>query len=436
MKKNLLLSLLLVALLVLTYFIQEKRVNNEYEAALIEGKVLQKEITQLKLPHLEAVKKEGSWWHQDQLLSHNDFKQIETRLNQLKAVKSIEGKWDQIAEDPLNFEVNNEPWSLGQLSLDKSSFYLKSGEKINLAFIDGQGSSLGTSAEEIEIAKLNELKSLLSQNRDELMEKQLFRYYPNLNPQIVRVNTQGNLPFKISLKENTTSPPPIEGVKVYPSLASNFLSLLTQIMIQEEIPYSDKLKVKKLSEIVMINADGSETVWSVWLRSQKKADAILLDEKNQRAFLMVGGSLKVFFVGLQGYWDKKVIPPKDFKSFDRLSTTLTQGERSAEVTVLNREPLDFEAANFKVKRGHMSDLFYFIFNLGSRDQADRVSQLTKSERKQLLSGNHLRVEVMGQELLFWRKPHELIVVNLTQGFKSHFTVTSETFRANFEDVLE
>jgi hypothetical protein len=436
MKKNLLLSLFLVALLVLTYFIQEKRVNNEYEAALVEGKVLQEEITQLKLPYLEAVKREGSWWHEGQLLSHNDFKQIETRLNQLKAVKTIEGNWNQIAEEPLAFEVNKAPWALGQLSLDKSSFYLKSGDKISLAFIDGEGSSLGTSAEAIEIAKLNELKTLLTQNLNELIEKQLFRYYPKLNPQIVKMNTEGSLPFEINLKANTTNPSPIEGVKVYPSLASNFLSLLTQIMIEEEIPYSEKLKVKKLSQIVMLNADGSETEWEVWLRSQEKADAALLDEKNKRAFLMVGGSLKVFFVGLQGYWDKKVIPPQAFKSFDRLSTTLSQGERSAVVTVLNREPLDFEVEKFKVKRGHMSDLFYFVFNLGSRDQADRVSQLTKSERKQLLSGNHLRMEVMGQELLFWRKEHELIVVNLTQGFKAHFTVSGETFRANFEDVLE
>jgi len=43
---------------------------------------------------------------------------------------------------------------------------------------------------------------------------------------------------------------------------------------------------------------------------------------------------------------------------------------------------------------------------------------------------------MGQELLFWRKQDELIVVNFTQGFKAHFFVTQESFRASFEDVLK
>jgi hypothetical protein len=43
---------------------------------------------------------------------------------------------------------------------------------------------------------------------------------------------------------------------------------------------------------------------------------------------------------------------------------------------------------------------------------------------------------MGQELLFWRKKDELILVNLTQGFKAHFLVTQQSFRATFEDVIK
>jgi hypothetical protein len=43
---------------------------------------------------------------------------------------------------------------------------------------------------------------------------------------------------------------------------------------------------------------------------------------------------------------------------------------------------------------------------------------------------------MNQELLIWRKTEELIVANLTQGFKAHFTLLDEKFRGRFEDVLK
>jgi hypothetical protein len=84
----------------------------------------------------------------------------------------------------------------------------------------------------------------------------------------------------------------------------------------------------------------------------------------------------------------------------------------------------------------MEQLIQLIFNLGPKDQADRVSPLSASEKKQVLSEEHLRIEAMGQELLLWRKAEELIVVNLTQGFKAHFTVLDENFRGTFEDVLK
>ena len=84
----------------------------------------------------------------------------------------------------------------------------------------------------------------------------------------------------------------------------------------------------------------------------------------------------------------------------------------------------------------MEEIIQIIFNLGPKEQANRVSILSNSERKQLLSGNHLRIEVMGQELILWRKIEELIVANLSQDFKAHFSIVDENFRGTFEDVLK
>lgn len=42
----------------------------------------------------------------------------------------------------------------------------------------------------------------------------------------------------------------------------------------------------------MIGHKGEEILWELWLRNKDSADAVILDAKNKKAFLMVGGTLK------------------------------------------------------------------------------------------------------------------------------------------------
>lgn len=436
MKKNFILTGILVVLLVVTYFAQEKRVEKDFVESLTKGRLLQEEITQLKLPHLDAVKKDGQWWQGEQLLSHNALKQIETKLAEIKEIKTVEGEWASFFSDPIKLEVNGVPWAIGDLSLDKRSFYVSKGEKISLAVVDGEAQSLATSEAELEQRRVSELKALLTRPYESFKEVQLFRYFPDLPLEKVTVNSEGLVPFELDLARDETLPPPIQGISVHQNLKDKFRSLLTQATIREELPYSDKLKMHKMGGVTFLNKEGKELTWELWLRSKNSADAVLIVPQHKRAFHMVGGTLRIFFVQLQDYWDKKVIPPEDFKAFDELKVELVQGEKSAVVTVKNKEPLEFSSTTHKVKPGSMQDLFQYVFNLNLQDQADRVSQLSKSERKQLLSEEHLRLSVMGQELLCWQKTQELIVVNLTQGFKAHFILQNENFRARFEDVIE
>lgn len=435
MKNNLYLFLGLIFLLVLTYFFQEKRVERDYHEALTEGRLLQKEITSLKLPDLEAVKKKGQWWSEDQLLSHNTFKLLEKKLSEVKKVKKVEGDWDKFFPHPFEFEVNGQQWTIGDMSLDKESFYIGVDKNIYLAVIEGESRQLTSNEDEIAALKLNELISALSKSKEELKEKQLFRYYPELPLKRILINTQGNLSFELNLEDNTTLPPPIKGISVHKDLMGKFFSLLSQITLKQEVPFKKDLAQQKIAEMSFLE-DGKKIVWELWIKNKSSADAIIIDPENKRAFSLVGGTLKPFFIHLQDYWDKKVIPPEDFKNFTRLESTFIEGNKKETVVIINREPLAFEARKYKVAPEKMNELMSFLFNLGSKDQGSRVSLLSTSERKQLLSEDHLRVNLMGQDLLIWRKADELIVVNLTQGFKVHFLLLAENTPSSFEDVLK
>jgi hypothetical protein len=435
MKKNIILFGIFISLMIATYFFQEKRVNKEYSNAKTQDRLVTEDITHLMLPHVEAVKRDNGWWDNDQLLSFNSFNQIIRKLAEIKKIKSINGEWATYFPNPFIFEINHTKWTIGDLSLDRQAFYISRNDEIFLAEIDGESVQLTRDPNEIAAIKLNELVSALSKSKKNLIENQLFRFYPKLPLDRVVLEVDGSLPFELNLTKNTTLPPPIVGVYPHKDMRGKFFSLLTQMNIKEEIPYSEKTKFKKLGSIQFFS-EKSQVTWELWLKSKNSADAIIMDSVNKRSFLMVGGTLKLFFVRLQDYWDKKVIPQKDFVSFTRLEANFIQGNKKAQVTILNREPLAFEVTGFKVQQEKMEQLVQFLFNLGPKDQADRVSLLAKTEKMQLLSEEHLRVEVMGQELILWRKQQELIVVNLTQGFKAHFNLLNENFRGTFEDVLK
>lgn len=436
MKRNLMLFGVFLFLLLGTYLFQELKTVEDYKEALVADRLVDFEVNHLKFPGgIDAFKKNGQWWEGEQLLSHNTFKLIEKKLIEIKKIKEIQGEWSAYFPNPFSFEINHVKWTIGDLSLDKQAFYIAQGNKIYLAVIEGESVQLTHSSEEIASIKLNELVSALSTPKEKLKELQFFRYYPELPLERIVITVEGSLPFELDLKSNQTLPPPFKGVFVHKDLKGKFFSMLTQINIKGQIDYSEKIKFKKLADIRLMK-DSKELIWELWLRNKDSADSVIIDPLNKKAFQMVGGTLKLFFVRLQDYWDKKVIPAKDFVSFSRLSAKFYQGQEMASITILNREPLEFESKKYKVNQLKMEQLIHYIFNLGPNDQADRVSPLSLTEKKQILSGNHLRVELMNQELILWKKTEELIVVNLTQGFKAHFNLLDDKFLGTFEDVLK
>lgn len=436
MKKNLGLLGVLVVLLLGTYIFHEKKLEKSFLDSFTKDRLIaQDDIKKLVFMGISAEKKDGQWFASDLLLSHNKMKVIELKISQVKKLKDIEGDEANYFTQKLPFEVNGEKWALGDMTLDKQGFYISRNHKIMIATIEGENAELTDDPKKLSMLKYDELRAGLTAEIGELVENQLFRYYPKLPNDSVTIETDGRPAYELDLKNDKTLPPPIGGISVHDKLADKFRSLLTQITIKKEVPFDENLKFSKVGQLIF--AEGSKKVkWELWLKGDNSADSYVVDNENKKAFLMIGGTLKVFFIQVQDYWDKKVIPPSEFENFTRLIATFTQGSKTAQVTILNREPLAFETQGFKVDDFKMNILLQYVFNLSEKDQADRVSPLSKSERKEVLSGNHLRLDLMDQELLFWRKQQELIVVNLTQGFKAHFLIADESFRATFEDVLK
>ena len=436
MKKNLYLLGTLIVLLIGTYLFQELRSNKVFEESLVKDHLIKaSELKTLSFGDVKAIKKETQWWAGDKLLSANVMKELEKRIGQVKKIKNIEGEKKSFFSNPIKVEVNGEEWLIGELTLDRQGFYLARGDEVMIAVSEGEGQELTDAPGKVAEVKLEELKKGLSFKIKDLNETQLFRYYPKLPLGTVAIESDGRPSYELDLVNNKTLPPPIYGIVTQTRMVEKFTSLLTQMTIVKEVPFAEVKKFSKLGSLVLSN-DFEKVRWELWLNSKNSAESFILDSDKKQAWQMVGGTLKIFFIQVQDYWDKKVIPPKEFSNFSRLKVTFSEAEKSAVVEVLNREPLEFETSKYKVDREKMNILFQYAFNLSEKDQADRISQLSKSERKEILSGKHLRLEVMGQELLFWRKQDELIVVNLTQGFKAHFFVTQESFRGSFEDVLK
>lgn len=433
MKKNLTLFGILIALLGVTYLVQEKKTEKNFEESLVKDRLFTGEINELTISGQKIERKDGRWWHGEELYSQNLFRMIEEKLRQLKMVKAVEGKSEDFFSNPVNFTVNGEELVLGDLSLDRQGFYLSRAGKIMLAVLEGSGQEIVTNEKDLQTSKLSELKALLSKPPAELREAQLFRFYPELPFERATVRVPDFLPFELDIKNNTTTPPPFPGISPFEKLGEKFMSLLSQVTLKSELPYGKF--GPKLGEITF-QGGGKAVMWELFARSEKSADAVLVDPVRRKAWLMIGGTLRIFFVQIQDYWDKKNIPPEKFRPFEKEPMVFTQGNRRAVVTLVNREPLEYETKDFRVDREKMTELVSYALNLGPLDQASRVSLLSNTERKQVLSEEHLRLEIFGEELLFWKKAEELIIVNLTQGFKAHYPRANVSEGFHFGDVLK
>lgn len=433
MKKNAVLAGILVALLGVTYLFQEKKTEQKFEESLVKDKLYTGAINQISVSGFDAKKENGSWKSGEILLSHNQMKVIEEKIRQLKKVKEFAGDGKGVFTSPVEFSVNNDKLILGDLTLDRQAFYLSQNGKVMLAVLEGTTRELVENEEEKQSAKLSELAGILSKHPKELLENQLFRFYPNLPFERVTIKIPDHLPFELDLKNNTTSPPPFPGISVHENLSQKFMSLLSQMTLKEEIPYGEV--GQKLGEMTF-SAEGKGVMWELYTRNKKSADAVVVDPVRRKSWLMIGGTLKVFFIQLQDYWDKKNIPPSVFRSFTREPMTFTEGNLRTIVYVLNKEPLEFESTGFRVDKEKMLEVVSYAMNLGPLDQASRVSLLSNSEKKQILNETHLRMEIFGQELLFWLRPEEIIIVNLSQGYKSHFPRANVSGGFRFKDVLK
>lgn len=427
MKLNLWLFIVLVALITGTYFFQEKRDEDHFQHSLVAGRFITDPIVSIETDKFKAQKVSGQWKSGEDLLSHNHFHRLVKMIGAIKEVKKLEETTEVLG---LTFKVNGISYVLGELNLDKSAFYFKAGNETYLAVIDTDSAQVHSHNENLNVLKREELEHLLSKGQKELLEQQLFRYYPELEYESVAIKPDGALDFELDFKNNTTLPAPMKGIEVHEDLSGKFRSLITQIKMKEKIKASSKLKKNKLGEITFFP---SQLKWEIYVPQKDKADVFLFDSLGN-GYEMVGATLKVFLVQLQDYWDRKIIPPAEFEEFDSLSVELYQGTEELSISVKNREPLEFKSSQ-ELDHSKVELFFQLIFNLSGFDQGQRVSNLTTSQLRQILSEDNLRLDIMGQELAIVSYGQEIIVANITHEYKVHF-LKIENFPLNLKDMLK
>ncbi|HLT22517.1 MAG TPA: hypothetical protein VKZ84_03705, partial [Bacteriovoracaceae bacterium] len=215
MKQNLWLFTVLVALITGTYFFQEKRVEEEFKKSLVAGKVITEEITAIETPYFRAEKVNQQWKNGDDLLSHNDLHRLVKMLESINEIKKLE---ETTEVSGIDFKVNNTLYTIGDLNLDKSGFYFKKQDSVYVAIIDTDTAQIHSHDDNLNELKLEELKSFFNKTNEDLLEKQLFRYYSDLQYESVAIRPDGALDFEIDFKTNSTLPAPMKGIEVHEDL--------------------------------------------------------------------------------------------------------------------------------------------------------------------------------------------------------------------------
>ena len=308
-------------------------------------------------------------------------------------------------------------------------------QEIFLCVIDGESQQLTSNSSEIASIKYDELKRLLNLDINQLKEDKILHFLPDLKMSKAVFSADGAPTFEINFVDNMTNPKPLSGIEVHAELMDKFITSFNQMSAIDDLIYKDVKPFKKLSMIEVFFPDQSFKL-ELWQLNKSSADAVIICPEFAKAWRVSGRFLKIFFVHVQDFWDKKVIPSKAFNPQKEIKLSLFEQNKQTDVFVKNTNPFQFHSSMGKLNQQKWDFFIQYIFNLGQKDQADRISIFTPSEKDIFLKQNILNIKVFGQHLLIWRRSQELIVANLTQGFKAHYVFLEENFSARFDDMLK
>jgi hypothetical protein len=444
-KKNILLSILLTGLILISYFYEEVGKSNK-EKVLVEKNSLIKNfehIDVIKLEKLKVLKLKNKWSLENEKRSLSS-----SRINEVLNIFSglmIEGKIDKREELSNYFKFNKvkasfisggveQTITLGDVSEITGNFYILLNDKD--LYICSDQSLLDTPYKtqlDLKLRKYLRLKSTLSLIPFDLLNKRVLYNYDLTKLKKIKVDGRRNRWFELDLVKNITSPKPYKGIEPK-KLLEYTVHLLNKFMIKKRMTINSKLLSDEMG-VVNLFFDDEQIEMKLYASYNGVFGRYLHMSNSIEIYELETISKNVFYMNIQDFWNKTFIFNENMQEIDSFGFELSSDNKiynsfsisdAKEKFVIKSLSENVEFTEFKI-----NFMFNLIFNLVDFKEAKYIEENIDLQKEK----SHLFLKLFNKTFSIYKNKNLITVVDHTLKIKYFFNYNSQPLGDSFFETI-
>lgn len=440
--KNIVLFILLVVMVVITYWFEERGNANALKLENKRTEVLKTDhlgellgVTGLKI---DFVKKGDNYYSRE-----NNIPLYKARLDEFfkilgglkvktflkeEDVKKV-GRAFYIPDDALkltfHFEKGEVSFSLGKkLSFDQT-FYMEinEGAKNHIVIVSDESPDPGVYKSDEEYqrseAKYKRLSMVFMLTNNYFYDTRIFKDFYTDEKTIhfdqITISTFRNKKFLINFKETTTTPPAPKGIHYFEENWLSFHNTLSHLQGRTVIaPYEPNALSEILSQFEIKDRAGRNITLTLYKIFGEQNGYFLTSSLDRMLYVLKPEDAQFFFVNVQDFWKKSIFP--DVKEYD-LGITF-YNNITDQVKIIDKELFKVETpkAGITPRPLEFKKLVDFL-----KTEGDHVTELTEKP-SEILKKNIMRLSFLNRSLSVILEENDAILVDLDLGLKIHHYV--------------
>lgn len=428
--KNLILLCILISLILLAYFYDDKQITQNDDGITREiGQQIfnfdLNKLTSLELPYSKVRLIEGQWIVTDKLYEADKsiLNKVIERLNNIHVLRQLKVNPNELEDffidQNLFFKIETFEKSLeirlGDVSESTGNFYMlvsRDGkQKLYLCHDTSFFEGFYRTEIEANLQRYLSLKNLVILKPLQLIDRKVFKDIDFEKVESIELkNTEQQ--FSLNLTKNKTFPTPIEGL---PEM--DLKKLLKEKMMSTRFIEIESLKTQLFdNELSSLKVFSNEETYDYVLYTLKDSEQgfFLVDEIKRKVFTLDSKNIGFMISNVDDFWSKRVmLPATSFKSNDTLKFFLGKSDKKL---------FPFEVYNLKnftirsldksislIENNLFNTLFAMIFAQGEFNQAFTVEKIENLELIKKYEG--IFFELLGRKFFVFKHKGKLFLID-------------------------
>lgn len=443
MKKNGILIVLLMGLIVFAYYFEELGEHRGRLAYDAKHRIVNadfKNIDAILLSKVKLLKIDGRWMvgDLDYPASNTLIDKLFNHLKSIHLVKALNEKdEDQFFARQSHFITlsalgKNWKYRLGDVSEVTGNFYfqdLNGSERVTYLARDiSEFSGFYKTELELDLGKYLALKDLIAGGPENFVNANLFRHFVTEQIKSIKINNKWNRWYEVDFENKMTTPSIPKGLR-YKNLNNMLKEFVALGKIKRLISNVGHKLDLDLCEVEVVGND--KIVYRVYGELDGEKGIYVTTENDPKwIFEMDQKSREIFFSNVQIFWNKRIFHKEDLLDLKSFDFKLGDQKSLYKFQVTDIESFQIKNDDSRIEKLHVGNfnmLFNLIFSLTKFNQAKQVLFELPEEIQPRFQ---LAMELLKKELLLHFYDSKILIENKTDGYTLEYLFPVADYKYN------